>query len=80
MSIWVQGDSSIVSSVADVIGKCVVRGMRGVGCLKCVCVWFGAWWEVRDERFDWVWALPILWEQGECGTCVCVWVAAVCVV
>ena len=21
---------------------------------------------------DWVWALPILWEQGECWTCVCV--------
>ena len=26
------------------------------------------------------WALPILWEQGECVTCVCIWVAAVWVV
>ena len=24
---------------------------------------------------DWVWALPILYEQGECGKCGCVWVA-----
>ena len=26
---------------------------------------------------DWGWALPILWEQGECWTCVCVLVAVV---
>ena len=24
-----------------------------------------------------VWALPILWVEGECWTCVCVWVAVV---
>ena len=26
---------------------------------------------------DCVWALPILWEQGECWMCVCVLVAVV---
>ena len=32
-----------------------------------------------DERGEWMrglgFALPILWEQGECWTCVCDWVA-----
>ena len=40
-----------------------------VKCVRCVCVW-AAW--VDD---DWVWALPILWKQGECWTCI--WVAVV---
>ena len=29
-------------------------------------------------RENWVWALLILWGQGECWTCVCVLVAVVC--
>ena len=29
---------------------------------------------------DWVWALPIMWEQEEGWVCVCVWVAVVWVV
>ena len=32
----------------------------------CMCLVLGG---VGGE--DWVWALPILWEQGECWTCVC---------
>ena len=30
-----------------------------------------------DERIDWVLALPMLWEQGECWTCICVLVTVV---
>ena len=58
--------SGIVSIAADVLWMIVVRGMRGVSgvCEMCMCL----------AR---VWALPILWEQGECGTCVCVWVVVV---
>ena len=49
----------------------VVRGMRGVGgvCEMCMCLargGVGGEWMRR-----WVWALPILWEQGRCWTCLC---------
>ena len=38
------------------------------------CVWLGAVWDERgvSGSEDWGWALPILWEQGECWTFVCV--------
>ena len=62
-------DSGIVSSADD------VRGMRGVGgvCEMCMCLALAAWEERAgvSGREDWVWALPIIWEQGECWTCVC---------
>ena len=44
------------------------------------------WGERCLARGEWVFrgrvnilglALPILWEHGKCGTCVCVWVAVV---
>ena len=37
--------SGIVSSAADVIGRSVVRGMRGVGevCKMCMCLARAAW-------------------------------------
>ena len=74
----------IVSSAADMLWMSVVHGMRRVGgvCEMCVCVWLGAAWVERgvSGREDWVWALPILWEQGECWTYVCVLVAVVWVV
>ena len=75
--------SGIVSSAADVLWLGVVRGMRGIDgvCDMCMCLARGGMggdgvrgWE------DWVWALPILWEQGECWRRVCVLVAVVCVV
>ena len=50
------------SSVLSSTGDVLVRGVGGV------CV-FGSG--------HWVWALPILWGQGECWTCVCVLVAVV---
>ena len=56
--------SGIVSSAADVLWMFVVSGMRGVG-------------GVVSGGEDWVWDLPILWEQGECWTCVCVLVEVV---
>ena len=52
-------------------GLCVFRKLCQVECVACVCVWLGAGWE------DWVWALQILDDQGECGICVCVLVAVV---
>ena len=40
--------------------------------------------EMSGVGSEWVrglsWALPILLEQGECGTCVCVWVAVMWVI
>ena len=51
------GGTRIVSSTADVLRMSVVRGMRGVG---GVCEGVSGW-------EDWVWALPILWEQGSLG-------------
>ena len=56
--------------------------------MKCVCVWFGAVYEVRGEgvRGDGVRGkmncfgfFPILWEQVECWTGVCVLVVVVLV-
>ena len=72
--------SGIVSSAADVLWVSVVRGMRGVGgvCEMCMGLARGGVGEngVSGSE-DWVWALPILWEQWECWTCVCVLVAVV---
>ena len=62
------------ASAADVLWVSVVRGMRGVGevCEMCMClVRGGVGGEVASGWEDWVWALPILCEQGECWTCVC---------
>ena len=44
-----------------------------VECVRCVCVWLGAGWVEKGVSGweDWVWALPILWEQGKCWTFVC---------
>ena len=38
-------------------------------CVNCECVWLGAVWEVRrvSGYEDWVWDLPIMWEQGGVG-------------
>ena len=72
--------SGIVSSSADMLCMGVVRGMRGVGvvCEMCMCLArVGVSGEGVSGREDLVWALPIMWEQGECWTCVCVWVAVV---
>ena len=55
-----------------------VGGTRGSGIVSSAeyerCVWLGATWVEREVSGyeDWVWALPILWEQGECWTYVCV--------
>ena len=51
-------------------------------CVKCECVWIGTPYEEKGVSGyeDLVSALPILWEQGDCWTCVSVWVAVVCVV
>ena len=67
---WLTG---IVSRAADVLWMSVVRGMRGIGgvCEMCMCL-------ARDgeggDGVEWmkglVWVLPILWEHGECWTCV----------
>ena len=56
--------SGIVSSAAGVLGISVVRGMRDVGgvCEMCMCLARGG----VSGREDWIWALPILWKQGEC--------------
>ena len=72
--------SGIVSSAADVLWMSVVHGMRGVGgvCEMFMCLARGGVdGEWVSEWKDWLWALPILWEQGECWSCVCVWVAVV---
>ena len=69
-------DSGVLSSTYDVL----VRGVGGV-CDMCMCLARGG---VGGEGGEWmrelVWALPILWGQGECWTCVCVLVAVVWVV
>ena len=72
----------IVSSAADVLWMSVVRVMRGIGgvCVMCMClVRGGVGGEGVSGREDWVCALPILWDQGKCWTCVCVLVAVVLV-
>ena len=41
--------------------------------VRCVCVWLGTAWVVSRCE-DWVWALPIQWEQGGGGgldMCLC---------
>ena len=60
--------SGVLSSTGDVL----VRGVGGV-CDMCMC-WARAVWVERGVSGweNWVWALPILWGQGECWTCVCV--------
>ena len=59
--------SGVLSSTGDIwtthilCGVCLARGgVGGEGVSGCE---------------NWVWALPILWGQGECWTCVCVLVA-----
>ena len=68
--------SGVLSSTGDVL----VRGVGGV-CDMCMCLARGG---VGGEGGEWMrelgWALPILWGQGECWTCVCVLVAVVWVV
>ena len=68
--------SGVLSSTGDVL----VRGVGGV-CDMCMCLARGG---VGGEGGEWTrelgWALPILWGQGECWTCVCVLVAVVWVV
>ena len=75
--------SCIVSSAADVLGMSVVRGMRGVGGVCEICMSL-ARDGVGGEGVEWmrgiVFFFPILWEQEECETCVCVWVGVVWVV
>ena len=55
--------SGVLSSTGDVL----VRGVGGV-CDMCMCLARGG---VGGEGVsggeNWVWALPILWGQGECG-------------
>ena len=74
--------SGIWSSAANVLWMSVVHGKRGVGgvCEMCLCFDLalgGVGGQGVSELKDWVWALPILWELGECWTCVCVCVAVV---
>ena len=66
--------SGIVSSTVDVLW------MKGVGevCEMCMCLARdGVGGEEVSGREDWVWALPILLEQGKCWTSVSVSVAVV---
>ena len=63
----------------------MVRGMKGVGgvCEMCMCLAMdgvGGEGGGVSQCEDWVWALPILWEQGKWWICVCVLVAVVLVV
>ena len=48
--------------------------MECVTCVLCLARG-GVGGEGGEWMRDWVWALPILWGQGECWTCVCVLVA-----
>ena len=69
--------SGVLSSTGDVL----VRGVGGVSdmfmCLARGGVGGGGGVSGGE---NWVWALPILWGQGECWTCVWVLVAVVWVV
>ena len=72
--------SGVLSSTGDVLEISVVRGV-GVVCDMCMCLARGG---VGGEGVsgleNWVWALPMLWGEVECWTCVCVLVAVVWVV
>ena len=50
--------------------------MRGVGgvCELGICLAQAGW-----DRCMWGFGLgiPIMWEQGECGACICVWIVSV---
>ena len=59
-----------------VLHVCVLRECPGAR-VSAVLVWVE---RVVSGCENWVWALPILWGQGECWTCVCVLVAVVWVV
>ena len=73
-------ESGVLSSTCDVLEMSVVRGVGGV-CDMCMClVRGGVGGEGGESMRRLVWALPILWEPGECWTCVCVLVAVVWVV
>ena len=64
--------SGVLPSIGDVLEMSVVRGVGGV----CdMCMWLARGGVGGEWMRDWVWALPILWGQGECWTCVCVLVA-----
>ena len=73
--------SGVLPSTGDVLEMSVVRGVGGV-CDMCMCLARGGvggeGGEV-DERIGFG-LLPILWGQGECGRCVCVWLLVVWVV
>ena len=59
--------SGVLSSTGDVL----LRGVGGV-CDMCMCLARAVWVDRGvSGRENWVWALPILWGQGECWTCVC---------
>ena len=65
--------SDVLFSTGDVL-------VRGVGevCEMCMCLARGGVVERGVSGWkNWVWALRILWGQGECRTCVCVLVAVV---
>ena len=65
--------SGVLSSTGDVLEMSVVRGVSGV-CVMCMCLARrGVGGGGVSGLEDCVWALPILWEQGDCWTCVCVW-------
>ena len=71
------GGTGIVSTSDDVLGMSVVRWMRGVSGMCEMCLARGGVGEWGEWRRGLGLALPFLWEQGECLTCVCVWVALV---
>ena len=62
----------IVSSGADVLWMSMVCGMRGVGEVCAMCLARGGEWM---RRLGLGFTNPV--KQGECWTCVCVWVAVV---
>ena len=49
---------------ARTVMKLCTMGVGGV-CDMCLCLALGSM-----DGEDWVWTLPILWEQAECWTCV----------
>ena len=77
--------SGSVSSANDVVGMSGVREMGEVGgvCEMCMCLCL-ARGGVGGKGGEWMrgfsFGFTILWEQGECWTFVCGWVAVVWVV